>query len=71
MVPEPAGTDQATDVDCPAVVPVTLALKVTLAPVRMDVVAGVTVTAMTGAAVTVTLAVPVPGGVATLVAVTT
>jgi hypothetical protein len=59
------------DVDWPAVVPVTVALKVTVPPVRREAVEGVTLTAMTGAAVTVTVAVAVPGGVATLLAVTT
>ena len=71
MVPEPEGTDQVAAVDWPEVVPVTVALKVTVPPVRMEAVAGATLTAMTGAAVTVTVAVAVPDGVATLVAVTT
>ena len=71
MEPEPAGTDQVAAVDWPEVVPVTVALKVTVPPVRMEAVAGVTPTAMTGAAVTMTVAVAVPDGVATLVAVTT
>ena len=69
-VPAPAGTDQVAAVDWPAVVPVTVARKVTVPPVRMEAVAGVTLTAMTGAAVTVTVADPLLVASAALVATT-
>ena len=70
MVPAPADTDQVAAVDCPAVVPVTVAVKVAVPPVRMEAVPGVTLTAMTGAAVTVTVAEPLLVASAALVATT-
>ena len=70
IVPEPAGTDQVTAVDSPAVVPVTVALKVYVPPVNTDAALGVTVTTWGGGGVTVTEAVPLLVTSAALVATT-
>jgi hypothetical protein len=70
MDPAPAGTDQVTEVDWPAVVPVTVAVKGTAPPVMVEALVGDTLTAMTGAAVTLTVAMPDLVESATLVAMT-
>src|SRR5512137_3030266 len=70
MEPAPAGTDQVTAVDCPAVVPETVAEKVRVPPVVMEAVAGDTLTVTTGATVTVTVADPLLVVSAALVATT-
>src|SRR5882724_1265783 len=49
MVPPPGETNQVTAVDCPAVVPVTVAWKVIVPPRATEARDGVTATAMTGA----------------------
>jgi hypothetical protein len=70
MVPDPAGTDQVTATDSPAVVPVTVALKVVVPPVRTEAEDGVTLTTCGGGAVTVTVADPLLVVSAALVATT-
>ncbi len=59
-----------TAVDWPAPVPLTVAVKVVEPPGLTAVLAGETETAMTGGAVTVTVALPEREGSATLVATT-
>ena len=48
MEPAPAGTDQVTATDSPAVVPATVALKVVVPPVRTEAEDGVTLTTCGG-----------------------
>lgn len=70
MVPAPAGTDQVTAADSPAVVPVTVAAKVVVPPGSNEAVPGVTLTTCAGGGVTVIEALPAFVASATLVATT-
>jgi hypothetical protein len=53
MDPPPEDTDQVTAVDCPVVVPATVAWNVIVPPVAIEATDGLTVTVMTGACATV------------------
>ena len=66
----PSCTDQVTAVDWPPLVPETVAEKLMVPPVVTLALAGVTLTEIWAAAVTVTVAVAVFDGSATLVATT-
>ncbi len=68
MPPPLSWTDQVTAVDWPEVVPVTVAVKVSVPRISVEAVRGETVTAMFG--LTVTVAVSFLVGSATLVATT-
>ena len=58
--PPPSWTDQVTAVDWPAVVPVTVAVKLREPPVVVEALDGTMSTAMTGAAPTTTVLVSSP-----------